>query len=68
VYGHAGNFLGYTQFAAATLDGTRSATVSVTSRVEPYSAPAIFAKARRAWLLAVCAALARSRDQADEVS
>jgi D-alanyl-D-alanine carboxypeptidase len=59
VYGHTGNFLGYTQFVAATLDGTRSATVSVTSRVEPYSAPALFAKVRRAWLLAVCAALAR---------
>jgi D-alanyl-D-alanine carboxypeptidase len=29
VYGHTGNTLGYTQFAAASPDGTRSATVSI---------------------------------------
>jgi D-alanyl-D-alanine carboxypeptidase len=59
VYGHTGNFFGYTQFAAATLDGMRSATVSVTSQITPTTAPAIFPKVRRAGLLAVCAALAR---------
>ena len=59
VYGHTGNFFGYTQFAAATLDGTRSATVSVTSQITPTTAPTIFPKVRRAGLLAVCAALAR---------
>ena len=29
VYGHTGNVLGYTQFALSTLNGSRSATVSV---------------------------------------
>jgi len=29
VYGHTGNTPGYTQFAAASPDGTRSATVSM---------------------------------------
>ncbi|WP_392894785.1 serine hydrolase domain-containing protein [Streptomyces sp. LN699] len=33
VLGHTGNFPGYTQFAAATPDGKRSVTVSVTSQV-----------------------------------
>jgi D-alanyl-D-alanine carboxypeptidase len=59
VYGHTGNIFGYTQFAAATLDGTRSATVSVTAQRTPENAPAVFAKVRRAGELAVCAALAR---------
>ncbi len=30
VYGHTGNILGYTQFAVASPDGTRSATVAMT--------------------------------------
>jgi D-alanyl-D-alanine carboxypeptidase len=29
VYGHTGNVFGYTQFAVSTVDGTRSATVSI---------------------------------------
>jgi D-alanyl-D-alanine carboxypeptidase len=29
VYGHTGNIFGYTQFAVSTLDGSRSATVSI---------------------------------------
>lgn len=30
VYGHTGNTVGYTQFAVACPDGTRSATMSIT--------------------------------------
>jgi len=59
VYGHTGNTLGYTQFAAATGDGSRSATVSVTAQLTPGNAPAVYRKIRRAAELAVCAALAR---------
>jgi D-alanyl-D-alanine carboxypeptidase len=55
VWGHTGNILGYTQFAAASPDGRRSATLSITSQVTP----AVLAKFRRAAGLAVCAALGR---------
>jgi D-alanyl-D-alanine carboxypeptidase len=58
-YGHTGNITGgYTQFAAATRDGSRSATVSIneviTSKVEPKRFPAL----RKVFELAACAALA----------
>jgi D-alanyl-D-alanine carboxypeptidase len=33
IYGHTGNFLGYTQFAASTLDGRRSVTVSANEQL-----------------------------------
>ena len=33
VYGHTGNFPGYTQFLAATLDGTRSVTFSISEQL-----------------------------------
>src|SRR5262249_19022338 len=46
VWGHTGNTLGYTQFAAASPDGRRSATLAVTSQVT--TAPAILARFRRA--------------------
>jgi D-alanyl-D-alanine carboxypeptidase len=60
VYGHTGNTPGgYTQFAAATRDGTRSATVSVNTVLTPKSDPARFPALRKAFELAVCAALAR---------
>lgn len=59
VFGHTGNIFGYTQFAAAAPDGTRSATASVTAQLTPETAPAVFVKVRRAGELAVCAALAR---------
>jgi D-alanyl-D-alanine carboxypeptidase len=59
VYGHTGNFVGYTQFAAASSDGRRSATVSANTRVVqgPSSNPA-FRALRRAFARAACAALA----------
>jgi D-alanyl-D-alanine carboxypeptidase len=63
VYGHTGNTLGYTQFMAASSDGTRSVTVSInlqrTQDSEGQTASRVFRALRRAELLAVCAALAR---------
>jgi D-alanyl-D-alanine carboxypeptidase len=58
VYGHTGNTPGYTQFIAATSDGTRSVTVSVNSQVTPTSNPARFRQLRTIYVLGVCAALA----------
>ena len=39
VYGHTGNTSGYTQFAAATADGSRSVVVSVNAQITPSTAP-----------------------------
>ena len=59
VWGHTGNTLGYTQFMAATPDGSRSVTVSVNSQHTPTEGePAVFRALRRAETRAVCAALA----------
>lgn len=55
VYGHTGNTFGYTQFAAATSDGRRSVTVSVSSQISRPS-PGLLAALRRAETEAVCAA------------
>jgi len=57
VYGHTGNTLGYTQFAAATQDGMRTVTVSVNAQIMPDSAPERFAELRRVFELATCAAV-----------
>ncbi len=60
LYGHTGNFPGYTQFAAASSDGRRSATVSVNVQLnqqQPNQTP--FRALRRAFARAACAALAR---------
>jgi D-alanyl-D-alanine carboxypeptidase len=59
VYGHTGNFPGYTQFAAASSDGRRSATVSANTQLDlgRFSQPA-FRALRRAFERAACAALA----------
>jgi D-alanyl-D-alanine carboxypeptidase len=61
VYGHTGSFPGYTQFAAATRDGTRSATVSASLQLVPAAAPDVFAQLREVFESAVCAALGRVR-------
>lgn len=58
VFGHTGNTSGYTQFAAATADGSRSVVVSVNAQITPRDAPAAFAELRSVETLAVCAALA----------
>jgi D-alanyl-D-alanine carboxypeptidase len=61
VYGHTGNTLGYTQFAAASPDGRRSATVAMnlqrTHGEEGYRLE-VWKALRRVQELAVCAALA----------
>ena len=59
VYGHTGNTPGYTQFAAATRDGSRSAVVSINSQITPHINSDRFPELRRIYILAVCAALAR---------
>jgi D-alanyl-D-alanine carboxypeptidase len=59
VWGHTGNFPGYTQFAAASADGRRSATVSIYAQHTPVSGSVVvFEALRSAEELAVCAALA----------
>jgi D-alanyl-D-alanine carboxypeptidase len=60
VYGHTGNYPGYTQFAAASADGRRSATVSANVQLtqeQPVQVP--FRALRRVFVRAVCSALAR---------
>ncbi|WP_225802150.1 serine hydrolase [Streptomyces sp. NK15101] len=55
VLGHTGNTPGYTQFAAATRDGRRTVTVSVTSQVT--TDPALLARLRATEEQFVCALL-----------
>jgi D-alanyl-D-alanine carboxypeptidase len=59
VYGHTGNFPGYTQFAAASRDGARSATVSASLQIRPDLDAEVFAQLRHTFELAACAALGR---------
>jgi D-alanyl-D-alanine carboxypeptidase len=59
VWGHTGNYPGYTQFMAASPDGSRSVTVSVNEQLSPVEGePGVFDALRRAEVRAVCAALA----------
>ncbi|MBA2419887.1 MAG: peptidase S12, partial [Thermoleophilaceae bacterium] len=59
-YGHTGNFPGYTQFAAVSRAGTRSAAVSVSVQSSPDAGDAaVFKRLRKVYALASCAALAR---------
>jgi D-alanyl-D-alanine carboxypeptidase len=61
VYGHTGNTVGYTQFAAASSDGRRSATASMnlqrTHQTEGYGRE-VWAALHHVEELAVCAAMA----------
>lgn len=56
VYGHTGNFPGYTQFAAATRDGRRAVTMSLNI---PAPEGELLRRLRRAQVQAVCALLKR---------
>ncbi|MGH9024734.1 MAG: serine hydrolase domain-containing protein [Acidimicrobiia bacterium] len=56
VYGHTGNTVGYTQFFAASDDGNRSVTFTVTTQLRP-DLGEVFDLLREAQELAVCAAL-----------
>lgn len=57
VFGHTGNTLGYTQFVAATRDGSRSVTVSITAQLVPRTSD-VFPALRELEATAVCTALA----------
>ena len=60
VYGHTGNTVGYTQFIAASPDGSRSVTVSINLQVNEQSkdqAAFVFHALQRAELAAVCVAM-----------
>jgi D-alanyl-D-alanine carboxypeptidase len=59
VWGHTGNYPGYTQFLAASPNGKRSVTVSVNEQLSLVEGPpGVFDALRRAEVKAVCAALA----------
>jgi D-alanyl-D-alanine carboxypeptidase len=57
VYGHTGNFPGYTIFAAATADGSRSVTVIVNEQLNDNPVTPVFTQLRAVEDLGVCAAL-----------
>jgi D-alanyl-D-alanine carboxypeptidase len=60
VYGHTGNYPGYTAFVAGTADGRRAATILVNEQLSDQAGPpAAFRALHRAFELATCAALAR---------
>jgi D-alanyl-D-alanine carboxypeptidase len=56
VYGHTGNFPGYTQFAAATADGSRALTTTLNI---PAPTGKLLAQLRRVQTEAVCDLLGR---------
>ncbi len=60
VYGHTGNFPGYTQFVAATPDGTGSAVVSANMALNPPSTgpQEVFLQLHKVFQRAACSALA----------
>ena len=60
VLGHTGNFPGYTQLIAATPDGRRSLTFSITTQINESLNPALLARLRAVQENFVCALLAPS--------
>jgi D-alanyl-D-alanine carboxypeptidase len=62
VFGHTGNTPGFTQFIGASGDGSRSATVAINQQITAKSpVRGAFARLRRAFAAATCAALATRR-------
>ncbi len=59
VWGHTGNTLGSTHFAAASPDGRRSATLSASTQINASGDSALFTRWRAVEARAACAALAR---------
>lgn len=57
VYGHTGNFPGYTQLVAATPDGKRSLTFSLTTQVNKTNKPELLERLRTVEENFVCALL-----------
>ena len=58
VYGHTGNTLGYTNFAAASANGARSVTVQINAQITPDVNSAAWSDLHDIYELGVCAALA----------
>jgi D-alanyl-D-alanine carboxypeptidase len=58
VFGHTGNTAGFTQFIAASNDGSRSVSVSVNAQITPKSNVKRFRDLRAIFGLGVCAAMA----------
>ena len=56
-YGHTGNVQGYTQFAAATADGSRSVTLSLSEQLSDSSAAPLVSRFRSAEEQLVCRAM-----------
>ncbi|MFF3088197.1 serine hydrolase domain-containing protein [Streptomyces nojiriensis] len=57
LYGHTGNFPGYTQLAATTPDGTRSLTFSINTQTSKGNKPALLARLRTVQENFACALL-----------
>ncbi len=57
VYGHTGNTLGYTNFAAATADGSRSVTVQINAQITPKLNNAAWPALLHIYELGVCTAI-----------
>ncbi|WP_443061119.1 serine hydrolase domain-containing protein [Streptomyces sp. NBC_00464] len=60
VYGHTGNFPGYTQLIAATPDGKRSLTFSLTTQVNKTNKPELLERVRAVEENFVCALLRKA--------
>jgi D-alanyl-D-alanine carboxypeptidase len=58
VYGHSGNYPGYTAFSVSNLQGTRSVAVIVNEQLNAGTTTTAFTQLRHVWELGVCAALA----------
>jgi D-alanyl-D-alanine carboxypeptidase len=59
LYGHTGNTLGYTNFAAASADGSRSVTVQVNAQITQKINKVAWPALHRIYELGLCAALGR---------
>ena len=57
VFGHTGNTLGYTQFIAASSNGSNSVSITVNEQITPKMYPALFSQLRKVFQLGVCAAM-----------
>lgn len=57
VYGHTGNTLGYTNFAAASANGSRAVTVQINAQITPKINSGAWPLLHHIYELAVCAAL-----------
>jgi D-alanyl-D-alanine carboxypeptidase len=57
VYGHSGNYPGYTAFSVSNRQGTRSAVVVVNEQINSGTTTTAFTQLRHVWELGVCAAL-----------